>query len=198
MLKILVLLGTLLIPSYGQEFDVASIKPTPSPDFSGGRVSFSFGPATGGPGTADPTHITWTGATLRSVILAAFEIRAYQLMGYPASESGRYDFAVGVPEGATKAQVNLMWQKLLADRFGLVVHHESREFQVDELVVAKGGHKLKETTETAPVVEGVRPAIINGKMEGPRRKSSARHREWRRWPNNSISKSATQWWIRPG
>ena len=61
----------------------------------------------------------------------------------------------------------MMWQKLLAERFGMVVHHESKEFQVDELVVAKSGHKLKETTETGPVVEGARPSFVDGKMVGP-------------------------------
>jgi uncharacterized protein (TIGR03435 family) len=39
-----------------------------------------------------------------------------------------------------------MWQNLLAERFGVMLHRESKEFQVEELVIAKGGHKLKETT----------------------------------------------------
>jgi uncharacterized protein (TIGR03435 family) len=32
-----------------------------------------------------------------------------------------------------------MWQKLLAERFGVVLHHEWKEFEVEELVVGKGG-----------------------------------------------------------
>ena len=58
-----------------------------------------------------------------------------------------------------------MWQKLLADRFGLVVHHESREFEVDELVVARGGHKLKPTATTEPIAEGPK-RVENGKLVG--------------------------------
>jgi uncharacterized protein (TIGR03435 family) len=50
-----------------------------------------------------------------------------------------------VPEGATKEQVNRMWQSLLKDRFGMVLHHESRVFQADEMTLAKGASKLKET-----------------------------------------------------
>jgi uncharacterized protein (TIGR03435 family) len=51
-----------------------------------------------------------------------------------------------VPEGATQEQVNLMWQNLLEDRFGVVVHHESRVFQeAEEMTLAKGASKLKET-----------------------------------------------------
>ena len=64
------------------QFDVASIKVAAPPNLSGGRVFVSFGPATGGPGTSDPTHISWTNATLRSVILAAYDIRSYQLVGF--------------------------------------------------------------------------------------------------------------------
>jgi uncharacterized protein (TIGR03435 family) len=48
--------------------------------------------------------------------------------------------------GTTKEQGNIMWQNLLKERFGLVVHHDSKEFQVEELQVAKGGPKFKETT----------------------------------------------------
>ena len=38
-----------------------------------------------------------------------------------------------------------MWQNLLKDRFGVVVHHESRVFQGEELTLPKGTPKLKET-----------------------------------------------------
>jgi uncharacterized protein (TIGR03435 family) len=49
-----------------------------------------------------------------------------------------------------------MWQNLLLERFGLRLHHESKEFKVEELVVAKGGPKLKETAQdpTAPLPPG--------------------------------------------
>jgi uncharacterized protein (TIGR03435 family) len=38
-----------------------------------------------------------------------------------------------------------MWQNLLKDRFGLVLHHEWKEFQVESMTVAKDGLKMKET-----------------------------------------------------
>lgn len=37
-----------------------------------------------------------------------------------------------------------MWQSLLKERLGLRVHRDSKEFQVYELTVAKGGPKMKE------------------------------------------------------
>jgi uncharacterized protein (TIGR03435 family) len=61
-----------------------------------------------------------------------------------------------------------MWRNLLAERFGVTLHHESKEFQVEELVVAKGGSKLKETAEdpNAPWPPGP-PKMVNGELIGP-------------------------------
>jgi uncharacterized protein (TIGR03435 family) len=119
----------------------------------------------GGPGTSDPTHITWANPTLKNVLQVAFDIKPYQVTAPGWFDTERYDFAVSVPEGATRPQVAAMWQKLLAERFGLVVHHESKEFQVDELVVGRGGHKLKQSAQTT-AVEGP-PKVENGKLVGP-------------------------------
>ena len=41
-----------------------------------------------------------------------------------------------------------MWQGLLAERFKLVAHRETREFQIYDLLVAKGGPKFREASIT--------------------------------------------------
>ena len=61
----------------------------------------------------------------------------------------RFDIVAKVPPGATKEQVRIMWQNLLAKRWDLSLHHGSKVFEVDELVSAKGGPKLK-TTDLDP------------------------------------------------
>jgi uncharacterized protein (TIGR03435 family) len=78
--------------------------------------------------------------------MTAYDMKTYQVNGPAWLDTERYDIVARLPAGATKEQVNVMWQKLLAERFGVVLHHEFREFQVEELVIAKGGSKLKETT----------------------------------------------------
>ena len=50
-----------------------------------------------------------------------------------------------------RAQVSLMEQSLLADRFKLKVHFETREVPVYALVVAKGGAKLTPAKEGGPI-----------------------------------------------
>ncbi len=99
----------------------------------------------GGPGTPDPGRITWTNATLKTLLTIAYDVKNYQVNGPAWIDTERYDIVAKVPDGATKEQVNVMWQNLLKERFGMVLHHESKEFQVSELVVAKTGSKLKET-----------------------------------------------------
>jgi uncharacterized protein (TIGR03435 family) len=53
-------------------------------------------------------------------------------------------FAVNatLPEGTTKADLPIMIQHLLEDRFALKYHHETRQMAGYELVVAKSGSKL--------------------------------------------------------
>ncbi len=56
---------------------------------------------------------------------------------------GAYDIEAKLPAGATKEQSNEMMQNLLAARFHLAYHFEKRSFDGYDLVVAKGGPKLK-------------------------------------------------------
>lgn len=77
--------------------------------------------------------------------MTAYDLQTYQVIAPAWLATERYDIAAKVPPGATKEQVRVMWQNLLKERFGVVLHHESKEFQVDELTVAKGGLKMKET-----------------------------------------------------
>jgi uncharacterized protein (TIGR03435 family) len=49
-----------------------------------------------------------------------------------------------LPMGEQLRQQRLMMQAVLADRYQLKAHHETREMPVYELVVAHGGLKLKE------------------------------------------------------
>lgn len=126
-------------------FDVSSIKPfvqqQPGPGGRGGL----FITGGGGPGTADPGRITRSGSTLKDLLTIAYDVKRYQITGPSWMDTERYEIVAKVPEGATKDQVKVMWQNLLADRFGVVFHRESKEFQVEELTVAKGGLKLKPT-----------------------------------------------------
>jgi len=153
-LLVLILAGSVHAqPSAPLTFEVATIKPTPPPEpgkpvFLGTR---------GGPGSADPGQITATRTTLKQLLMTAYDVKPYQITGPPWIDTDPYDIIAKVPAGATKDQVKVMWQNLLADRFGVTLHHQSKVFQVEEIQIAKAG-KLKETTLDPSTLEVQAPA----------------------------------------
>ena len=97
----------------GPSFEVASVRPTPPPQ--PGAMVF-YGPARGGPGSSDPGQITWSSAALRSVVMLAHDVQGFQVTAPDWLATERYDIIAKVAAGATKAQVNVMWQNLLKER----------------------------------------------------------------------------------
>jgi uncharacterized protein (TIGR03435 family) len=126
-------------------FEVASIKPNATGD---NRVQMQVAP--GG-------RMNMTGVTMKLLIRNAFRIQDFQIVGGPGwMEADRWDIQTKAEENASPVQVNEMLQTLLADRFQLKFHKETRELPVYELVVAKGGQKLQETRPDGPPVAGPR------------------------------------------
>ena len=133
------------------QFEVASIKPTDP----GGehRVMISFQP--GGRFTAG-------GITVKMLIEQAFDVRDVQISGGPSWMSSQgFDITAKADAAGSAMPVDpasvtaeqrktlmnanrLRLQGLLADRFHLKFHRETREQQVYALVQSKGGAKLKE------------------------------------------------------
>ncbi len=98
----------------------------------------------GGPGTNDPALYTCQNISFSNLVTMAYRVAYYQLSAPDWATMARFDLRAKLPEGATKEQLALMMQSLLADRFKLAVHRESREIQRYELTVAKNGPKFKE------------------------------------------------------
>lgn len=133
------------------KFEVASIKPT-DPHFSGVSASRDAGEG------LDVRNIS-----VRNLITLAYGLRDFQLKGGPSwIDSESYDVIAKAPSGevgqspaATGAGAESVDQRktrfervqerlrsLLAERFGLVVHHEIGEQPVYLLTIAKNGPKL--------------------------------------------------------
>jgi uncharacterized protein (TIGR03435 family) len=97
----------------------------------------------GGPGTNDPGRMILENLDIASLIMKAYDIPLYLLSAPESLSNIRFDVTATLPPGATKEQFLLMQQNLLTTRLGLVVHREKKETPVYELIVAKGGSKLK-------------------------------------------------------
>jgi hypothetical protein len=59
----------------GPAFEVASVRLSPPPA-PGARVF--YGPPRGGPGTSDPERITWSAASLLSMLMAAYDMQGFR------------------------------------------------------------------------------------------------------------------------
>jgi uncharacterized protein (TIGR03435 family) len=140
-------------------FEVASVKPAEPQTGMGIRVMMR-----GGPGSADPGQLTYTNVTLKNVLMNAYAVKGYQLNGPKWLDSERFDIVAKIPKAATKEQFQLMLQNLLAERFKLTLHHETKDLPMYALVVGKGGPKLKESVEDDATAAGATP---QGGAAGP-------------------------------
>jgi uncharacterized protein (TIGR03435 family) len=93
-----------------------------------------------------PGRLTARNADLRTLIKNAFGIRLdTDLIGGPRWIGiERFDIVATAPASATEQQMLAMLQSLLAERFQLAVHLETKEAQIYKLRVAIGGPKLQE------------------------------------------------------
>jgi uncharacterized protein (TIGR03435 family) len=125
-------------------FEVASVKPAPP---NGGGLYVS---SDGGPGTPRPERYTAENMDLAGLVMYAYDIKRFQISGPDWMRTERYNVSAVVPPHATKEQFRTMLQNLLAERFALKVHWETREMPIYELVIAKGGAKLEEAKPDEP------------------------------------------------
>jgi uncharacterized protein (TIGR03435 family) len=126
-------------------FEVVSVKVRESPPgMSGLQV--------GGP---SPLHISGnrvtTSGTLATFVMAAYKLRLYQVTGGPqwTDREGNpllFDIQAEAEGVLVPDQARQMFQTLLADRFHLQFHQETREMPAYELTVDKNRAKLKGTT----------------------------------------------------
>ncbi len=123
-------------------YDVVSVKPSRPGTYVWHRT------------TADGLSMN---VTLKALIFAAYSIQTdSQISGLPGwAATTPFDVEAKMdadtaaslaklPLDEQQTQRWLMLQALLADRFGLKVHHETRELRVYKLVVSKGGSKMHE------------------------------------------------------
>jgi uncharacterized protein (TIGR03435 family) len=127
--------------SPGATFEVASVRPSnPNPDPSNplSQIALML-PQPGG-------RFTATNTPLRMLIMTAYELPqdAQLAGGPPALLSAKYDITARVANTATIAMKELpqLLRTLLADRFKLKTHTETRELPVYDLVLARSDGRL--------------------------------------------------------
>jgi uncharacterized protein (TIGR03435 family) len=146
-------------------FEVASIKPAAPQEM--GRMMVGM---RGGPGTPDPTQATFTNVSLTMLVQMAYDVRDFQVTAPAWMDSTRFDIQAKVPAGATRDDFRTMLRNLLAERFKLAAHKETKEANIYALIVGKNGPKLKESPQEAPpATDGAAPGGGNIAVGPPQR-----------------------------
>jgi uncharacterized protein (TIGR03435 family) len=120
-------------------FAVASVKPSAHPVGPDYNNRFVF----------EPGAIAARNATLRRLIAEAYGLQVRQVVGPAWLDQNEYDLDAKADGPATPAELRAMLPALLAERFALKQHRETRKLKVYELVVDKGGPKVQPLEESA-------------------------------------------------
>ena len=157
-------LGAQPTPPGGPRFEVVSIRPVP-PNAPLLTRDQDFTPILPGGQYVDSQ------AVLLFMITFAYDVKnpSTQLVGLPKWALYQ-DFSVSakptqgfpaLPPDENREQVRLMMRAMLAERFHLQLHTETRQERVFLLEVAKGGVKLK---EVEPPVPPAKEGVVNAAM----------------------------------
>ena len=138
-------------------FDVASVREIKDVDLSAGfTIGGQFVPRTA------TLRVTWD---IHNLLSYAYEVDSYQIVGAPswpfptlfvieAKGDSQADARMATLTGEQQfAEQQHMLQTLLQERFKLKTHWETKEGDVYNLVVAKGGPKLNAEGSMPPLVD---------------------------------------------
>jgi bla regulator protein BlaR1 len=132
------------------KFEVASIKPSNSADQLP-RLKIL------------PEQVSAANVTVKRLIEIAYNVKDFQVLGGPSwTDSALFDLNAKPERAAKPGQLMPMLQSLLAERFQLVVRHDTKELPVYALVVAKNGPKFKDAHESDPNIPE-----LNGRSDIP-------------------------------
>jgi uncharacterized protein (TIGR03435 family) len=140
----------------GPAFDAASVKVVDPEQLTAPWA----GQTSGGPGTSDPGRFDDPFDTMSGLLAKAFNVDELQIAGpaWVTQPGSFYAVTATIPRGTTQVEFLAMFQNLLAERFHLVAHHETRKFPGYELVVVNDhGPKFKEALSASGGVGGPPP-----------------------------------------
>lgn len=130
-MKLALILAAVALPA--QTFEVASIRPNKSDE----QIDYH----------AYADHLIVKNMSLKGLIETAFGAKDFQVVAPAWASVEKFDVAAKAPGKVPFSELILMFQALLADRFQLRSHREMRDSTVYSLVVARGGIRMKLSTD---------------------------------------------------
>jgi hypothetical protein len=114
-------------------FDVASVKISDrqlGPDYNN-QLAFS------------PAGLTAKNLTLRRLVAEAWRLQLRQVIGPNWLDQNEYDIEARAGRSVGREELDVMLRILLAERFDLKQHGETREMRLYELIVGRAGPKIR-------------------------------------------------------
>jgi uncharacterized protein (TIGR03435 family) len=136
------------------EFEVASIRPS-SEEVNQVNVGLRI---TG-------SEVRVARMSITDYIGMAYSVKPNQIVGPEWLAQQRFDIVAKIPDGVPPAKIPEMMQALLASRFQMKVHRETKEFSVYALGVAKSGLKI-EDAPPRPVAPSDKPEAFTVAASG--------------------------------
>jgi len=126
-------------PAAAPAFDVASVKAVKMTDME-----------MKGPNNVEisPGSLTMRHVSLGTCIDWAYDVKDYQVSGPGWLGTDRYDIVAKAAGAAPEAQMRVMLQTLLADRFKLTFHREKKEMSMYALVQGKNPPRVKPSDDS--------------------------------------------------
>lgn len=90
-----------------------------------------------------PANVQLDNMPLRSIVTMAYQIKDYELEAPDWLAAAHYDIIAKAAPETPEKDLPAMLRTLLAERFKLQTHRESKELAVYGMVAVKGGFKLK-------------------------------------------------------
>jgi bla regulator protein blaR1 len=125
-------------------FEVASVKPA-APGSPGGGAYLLL------PGGS----FVGRNLPVRRLVMEAYGVGSFQISGGPGwIDSERYDIEAKAEGLAKPDQLSVVMQALLADRFKLEVHRETKDLPIYAVIVGKQGAKIHLSVQTSSGKQG--------------------------------------------
>jgi uncharacterized protein (TIGR03435 family) len=144
-----------------QQFDVSTVRPSSADPASSSGITTGNG------------RIHGENVTLKRCIMGAYGVGQHQIVGGPDwMDSEHFDIQAKVDQPIDDDVLMVMLQGLLADRFKLALHRETKTASAFVLEVDKKGSKLEKaeggdsnTTTSASKIGGITMSIKNTDMD---------------------------------
>ena len=118
-------------------FEVASVKPNPAGQGASTRMG------------ATATGYTYIAVPLQWIVAEAYNVPFYRVQGPEWIGKACYDVIAKAAAGSPGDQKKAMLQALLAQRFHLAAHRETKNVEGLEMTVGKGGPKMRTSDQPA-------------------------------------------------